>query len=57
MICGSPSTVTAEIERHVHELGINYLLAYMFLGTMAMPDAMRSLKIFASEVMPKIARL
>ena len=57
VICGSPSTVTAEIERHVHELGINYLLAYMFLGTMAMPDAMRSLKIFASEVMPKIARL
>jgi alkanesulfonate monooxygenase SsuD/methylene tetrahydromethanopterin reductase-like flavin-dependent oxidoreductase (luciferase family) len=57
VICGSPSTVTAEIERHVHELGINYLLTYMFLGTMSLPEALRSLQLFSSEVMPKISRL
>jgi alkanesulfonate monooxygenase SsuD/methylene tetrahydromethanopterin reductase-like flavin-dependent oxidoreductase (luciferase family) len=57
VICGSPSTVTAEIERHVRELGINYLLTYMFLGTMSLSDALRSLQLFSTEVMPKVARL
>ena len=57
MICGSPATVTAEIERHVRELGINYLLAYMFLGNMSFTDALRSLQLFSTEVMPKISRL
>src|ERR1700758_1815948 len=31
-IAGSPQTVYAELEKQVAELGINYLLAYMFLG-------------------------
>ncbi len=57
VIVGAPETVRAEIERHVDALGINYLLSYMFLGTMAMDDAMRSLKLFVAEVMPKISRL
>ena len=57
VICGSPSTVTAEIERHVRELGINYLLNYMFLGTMSLTDALRSLQLFSTEVMPKISKL
>jgi alkanesulfonate monooxygenase SsuD/methylene tetrahydromethanopterin reductase-like flavin-dependent oxidoreductase (luciferase family) len=57
VICGSPATVTAEIERHVRELGMNYLLTYMFLGNMSFTDALRSLQLFATEVMPKISRL
>jgi alkanesulfonate monooxygenase SsuD/methylene tetrahydromethanopterin reductase-like flavin-dependent oxidoreductase (luciferase family) len=57
VIAGSPSTVTAEIERHVHELGVNYFLTYMFLGTMSLTDALRSLQLFSTEVMPKLARL
>ena len=57
VICGSPSTVTAEIERHIRELGINYLLNYMFLGTMSLSDALRSLQLFSTEVMPKITKL
>ena len=56
-ISGSPQTVRAEIERQVAELGVNYLLAYLFLGTMSLEEAMRSLKLFATEVMPKIAHL
>ena len=31
-IAGSPETVRAEIERQVAELGVNYLLTYLFLG-------------------------
>jgi alkanesulfonate monooxygenase SsuD/methylene tetrahydromethanopterin reductase-like flavin-dependent oxidoreductase (luciferase family) len=58
MIAGSPETVVREIEKQNAELGgINYLLAYMMFGTMWLPDALRSLDLFAKEVMPRIARL
>src|ERR1700735_3816909 len=36
VIAGSPQTVRAEIERQVKELGINYLLTYLMLGTMSL---------------------
>jgi alkanesulfonate monooxygenase SsuD/methylene tetrahydromethanopterin reductase-like flavin-dependent oxidoreductase (luciferase family) len=57
VIAGTPDQVVAEIERQAAELGINYLLTYMFLGTMALADALRSLQLFANEVMPRLARL
>jgi hypothetical protein len=52
-----PPAVRAEIERQVKELGINYLLIYLFLGTMSLADALRSLNLFSSEVMPHLAKL
>jgi alkanesulfonate monooxygenase SsuD/methylene tetrahydromethanopterin reductase-like flavin-dependent oxidoreductase (luciferase family) len=55
VIAGTPDEVRIEIERQAGELGINYLLAYLFLGTMTLPDALRSLSLFASEVMPRLA--
>ncbi len=57
VIAGSPQTVRAEIERQVKELGVNYLLTYLFLGTMPLGDALRSLQLFSSEVMPHLAAL
>jgi len=57
VIAGSPQTVRAEIERQVDVLGINYLLSYLFLGNMTLPDALRSLALFGTEVMPHQARL
>jgi len=57
VIAGSPATVRAEIERQAQELGINYLLTYMFLGTMSLPEALRSLQLFSTEVMPHLAKL
>jgi alkanesulfonate monooxygenase SsuD/methylene tetrahydromethanopterin reductase-like flavin-dependent oxidoreductase (luciferase family) len=57
VIAGSPQTVRAEIERQVEELGVNYLLTYLFLGTMSLPDALRSLNLFTTEVMPHLAKL
>jgi alkanesulfonate monooxygenase SsuD/methylene tetrahydromethanopterin reductase-like flavin-dependent oxidoreductase (luciferase family) len=57
VISGTPETVRAEIERQVRELGVNYLLTYLFLGTMTLPDALRSLQLFSTEVMPKLAQL
>ena len=56
VIAGSPRTVLAEIEKQHAQIGFNYLLAYLFLGTMSMNDAMRSLKLFTSEIMPKLDR-
>jgi alkanesulfonate monooxygenase SsuD/methylene tetrahydromethanopterin reductase-like flavin-dependent oxidoreductase (luciferase family) len=57
VIAGSPQTVHAEIEKLVRELGINYLLTYLFLGTMSLKDALRSLSLFSTEVMPHLAKL
>lgn len=57
VVAGSPQTVRAELERQVRELGINYLLTYLFLGTMTLADALRSLALFKSEVMPHLSKL
>jgi alkanesulfonate monooxygenase SsuD/methylene tetrahydromethanopterin reductase-like flavin-dependent oxidoreductase (luciferase family) len=57
VIAGSPATVRAEIERQVKELGANYLLTYLMLGTMSLADALRSLDLFSNEVMPHLAKL
>jgi alkanesulfonate monooxygenase SsuD/methylene tetrahydromethanopterin reductase-like flavin-dependent oxidoreductase (luciferase family) len=57
VIAGSPHTVREKIERQVAELGVNYLLTYLFLGTMSLAEALRSLALFSSEVMPHLARL
>jgi alkanesulfonate monooxygenase SsuD/methylene tetrahydromethanopterin reductase-like flavin-dependent oxidoreductase (luciferase family) len=57
VISGNPETVRAEIERQVRELGVNYLLTYLFLGTMTLNEALRSLQLFSTEVMPKLAHL
>jgi len=56
-IAGSPKTVLVALERQVAELGINYLLTYLFLGNMTFANAQRSLRLFSTEVMPKLARL
>ncbi len=57
VISGNPETVRAEIEQQVQELGVNYLLTYLFLGTMTLSDALRSLQLFSTEVMPRVAHL
>ena len=57
VISGTPQRVSEEIERQVAELGVNYLLSYLFLGTMTLAEALRSLQLFSAEVMPKLARL
>ena len=57
VIAGSPQTVRTQLERHVKELGVNYLLTYLFLGSMPLADALRSLQLFSTEVMPHLAKL
>lgn len=57
IVAGSPETVRAKLKEQVDELGINYLLAYMMFGTMPLADALRSLGLFRTEVMPALAAL
>jgi len=57
LIVGTPATVVAAIERQTAELGINYLLTYLFFGTMTLAQALRSLELMRTEVMPRIAHL
>lgn len=57
LICGSPKTVLARIEEQVGALGINYLIAYLFFGTMSLPEALRSLSLFRSEILPTLETL
>jgi alkanesulfonate monooxygenase SsuD/methylene tetrahydromethanopterin reductase-like flavin-dependent oxidoreductase (luciferase family) len=57
MISGTPDQVYDEIARQTAELGINYLITYLFLGTMSLAEALRSLALFSGEVMPRLAKL
>jgi hypothetical protein len=57
VIAGTPQRVREEIERQVRELGVNYLLTYMFLGAMSLAEALRLLALFSTEVMPKLEHL
>ena len=56
-IAGTPDKVRAEIERQTRELGVNYLLSYIFFGNMPLADALRSLALFKTDVMPHLAKL
>jgi len=57
VIAGSPKTVLARLQEQHKEVGFNYLLNYLFLGTMTMEQAMRSLKLFTAEVMPALEKM
>ena len=57
VFCGSPETVRAAIERQIEALGINYMILGFFFGTLPFADAKRSLDLFATEIMPKLAPL
>ncbi len=56
-IVGSPETVRSEIERQVDVLGVNYMIFGFYFGAISHEDAMRSLSLFASEVLPKVSKL
>ena len=57
IIVGSPETVREKIKEQVSTLGLTYLLSYLMFGTMPLSDALRSLSLFKTEVMPDLAKL
>jgi alkanesulfonate monooxygenase SsuD/methylene tetrahydromethanopterin reductase-like flavin-dependent oxidoreductase (luciferase family) len=57
IIAGAPATVRAELTRHVEEGGVTYPLMQLAFGTLTHDQEMRTLKLFASEILPHLAKL
>jgi alkanesulfonate monooxygenase SsuD/methylene tetrahydromethanopterin reductase-like flavin-dependent oxidoreductase (luciferase family) len=57
LVVGSPESVTARLTEMVREFGYTYLIGYFMFGSMSLADASRSLDLFSTEVMPKLAPL
>jgi len=55
-IVGTPESAIRALRCQADILGTNYILLYMMFGTLSLPDAMRSLRLFQSEVMPVVSR-
>lgn len=56
LIAGSPQTALEKLEEMLRLTGANYLLCIFSFGDIAPDYAIRSLELFAEEVMPKLAR-
>lgn len=57
MVCGSPATVRAEIERQIAATGCNYFVCRFAFGDLTLAESQGSLDLFASEVMPHFGPL
>jgi alkanesulfonate monooxygenase SsuD/methylene tetrahydromethanopterin reductase-like flavin-dependent oxidoreductase (luciferase family) len=53
-VVGSPDTVKKQVQTHLHLTGSNYFVGSFFFGTLSSEQTMRSLRLFAEEVMPAI---
>jgi alkanesulfonate monooxygenase SsuD/methylene tetrahydromethanopterin reductase-like flavin-dependent oxidoreductase (luciferase family) len=54
LITGTPGQVTEQLAGFIRATGINYLLCVVSFGDLAPEAALRSLELFAAEVMPKL---
>jgi alkanesulfonate monooxygenase SsuD/methylene tetrahydromethanopterin reductase-like flavin-dependent oxidoreductase (luciferase family) len=55
LVFGTPDRVRAEIERLVAASGCNYVICSFAWGTLPPEQSLRSLRLFAAEVMPAFA--
>ena len=51
-IVGSPDTVKKRVQEHVHITGSNYFVGSFCFGTLSSAQTLRSMRLFAEEVMP-----
>jgi alkanesulfonate monooxygenase SsuD/methylene tetrahydromethanopterin reductase-like flavin-dependent oxidoreductase (luciferase family) len=57
LVAGAPATVAAKLREVVEKTSINYLLCVFSFGDLAPAHALRSLELFARDVMPAIDSL
>ena len=57
MVAGSPDTVRAELAAQLDQCDINRIIAQMAFGDISHEDEMRSLELFATEIMPALREL
>ena len=51
-IVGSPDTVKKHVQEHMHSTGSNYFVGSFCFGTLSIAQTLRSMRLFAEEVMP-----
>ncbi|MBV9247693.1 MAG: LLM class flavin-dependent oxidoreductase [Acetobacteraceae bacterium] len=56
MICGSPSRVRTQLSQILETTGCNYLICSLAWGGLSQQQSMRSLQLFAQQVMPKLVQ-
>jgi len=56
-IVGSPETVTQQVREHIRLTGSNYVVGSFFFGTLTHEQTLRSLRLFAEEVIPAFRSL
>ncbi len=55
LLVGSPARVREQVVRLLEETGCNYMICSFAWGTLTGEQALRSLRLFAQEVMPAVA--
>jgi alkanesulfonate monooxygenase SsuD/methylene tetrahydromethanopterin reductase-like flavin-dependent oxidoreductase (luciferase family) len=53
-IVGSPDTVKQRVQEHLQLTGSNYFVGSFCFGTLSHAQMLRSLRLFAEEVMPAV---
>jgi alkanesulfonate monooxygenase SsuD/methylene tetrahydromethanopterin reductase-like flavin-dependent oxidoreductase (luciferase family) len=53
-VVGSPDTVKQQVQEHIRITGSNYFVGSFFFGTLSAAQTLRSLRLFAQEVMPAL---
>ena len=56
LLVGSPATVREQLGRMLRQSGANYFLGAFFFGSLTLPQAVRSLELFAREVSPSLSK-
>ena len=54
IFAGSPDTVRAQVQRFLDESGANYFVGTFAFGNLTTEQVLRSLRLFADEVMPAV---
>jgi hypothetical protein len=53
-IAGSPATVTRMVRSQMEEAGTNYFVGQFAFGNLTLTEVMRTVELFAREVMPAL---
>jgi alkanesulfonate monooxygenase SsuD/methylene tetrahydromethanopterin reductase-like flavin-dependent oxidoreductase (luciferase family) len=56
-IVGSPDTVKRRVQEHLQSTGSNYFVGSFCFGTLSSAQTLRSMRLFAEEVMPACWRI
>lgn len=56
ILCGAPARVRAQVARLIEATGVNYVVGSFAWGDLTLAQSLRSLRLFAEQVMPAFVR-